>query len=206
MEASDAEIDDDLIIELDVDEESVEAAAPAPVSDELDEITAALESEGPVGVAGAPSKPDAGAEESLEEVFAAFREKVDEEVGSEDFRTHYDLGIGYKEMGLIEEAMAEFERSCPSEEVGREARVMLAVCHRELGQVEQAVRWYREALDLGGGEPGGLLELRYDLAEVLIESGETAAAQQLLREVADADPSFRDVKDRLNHLQARQNV
>ena len=49
--------------------------------------------------------PASESEESLDEVFAAFRERVDEEVSADDFRTHYDLGIGYKEMGLIDEAI-----------------------------------------------------------------------------------------------------
>ena len=37
------------------------------------------------------------------QIFSAFKERVQEEVGSEDHRTHYDLGIAYQEMGLVRE-------------------------------------------------------------------------------------------------------
>ncbi|MDH3592346.1 MAG: tetratricopeptide repeat protein, partial [Planctomycetota bacterium] len=78
--------------------------------DDLSAIAAALDDElfdeDPLGDA-----PASESEESLDEVFAAFRERVEEEVGADDFRTHYDLGIGYKEMGLLDAAIAEFEIS-----------------------------------------------------------------------------------------------
>src|SRR5439155_592486 len=43
------------------------------------------------------------------EVLGEFRNKVAQTVRREDAQTHYDLGIAYKEMGLLEEAVSEFE-------------------------------------------------------------------------------------------------
>ena len=37
-----------------------------------------------------------------------FKKGVEEQAGREDSDTHYNLGIAYKEMGLLDEAIAEF--------------------------------------------------------------------------------------------------
>ncbi len=144
--------------------------------------------------------PASESEESLDEVFAAFRERVEEEVGADDFRTHYDLGIGYKEMGLLDAAVAEFELCLESPELSHEACVMLAMCCREMARFEAAADWYRKALqetDEGKPESFGL---RYDLADVLSESGETGSALDLFRGLQELDPGFRDVSERVSQL------
>ena len=43
------------------------------------------------------------------EVLGEFRARLQQVVRPEDVQTHYDLGIAYKEMGLLDEAVAEFE-------------------------------------------------------------------------------------------------
>ena len=43
----------------------------------------------------------------LEEIFANFKDSVDKEVGSEDYNTHYNLGLAYMEMELFEDAIKE---------------------------------------------------------------------------------------------------
>jgi tetratricopeptide (TPR) repeat protein len=146
--------------------------------------------------------PASESEESLDEVFAAFRERVEQEVGAEDFRTHYDLGIGYKEMGLLDAAMAEFEISVKSEDLFQVSCVMLALCCREQAQLDQAADWYRQALEAIEDGNAGRFALRYDLAEVLVESGDTGSALDLFRDVHQHDPDFRDVAERVSQLAA----
>ncbi len=45
---------------------------------------------------------------SVDEVFAEFKKGLEKVVKPEDVDTHYDLGIAYKEMGLIDDAIGEF--------------------------------------------------------------------------------------------------
>jgi tetratricopeptide (TPR) repeat protein len=186
-------------------DDSAEPAMPptagAADDDDLSTITAALESELFSEEIEAPV-PEVQTEQSLEDVFAAFKRHVAEEVGSEDFRTHYDLGIAYKEMGLMDEAVAEFEVAAQSSEMAREAFIMLALCHRERQDPSAASEWYRRAIDAPGGDPESVLGLRYDLAELLLESGDAEAALQQFRAMLEADPSFRDVQERISQLEA----
>ncbi len=194
---------------LDALEETLRAALASDEDDRLDEedlstLTAALASVGadaPLEVA-AVDRDDEG-EPSLEEVFDSFKRHVDATVHAEDFRTRYDLGIAYKEMGLVDEALEAFRAALASPELRREACTMIALCHRERGEIDEAVVWYRRALegeDEGAGEFHGI---RYDLAEVLLERGEQDDALRLFRSVLEVDPSYREVRRYVADLQSR---
>ena len=201
-----------MVIDFGADE--VEVAAEVPVSalepspvaedadDDLSAITAALEDT--VFNDEAESTPQPESEQSLESVFAAFREQVDKELDSDDFRTHYDLGIGYMEMGLLDEAVREFEVAMGSAELYRDACVMLAVSHRNRQDSASAIEWFRKALDCQSDDEAKIHELRYDLAEVLLDSGDVEGALGEFRVVLGADANFRDVRQRVEQLDSRQ--
>jgi tetratricopeptide (TPR) repeat protein len=181
----------------------VEASATSVRLDDgdLTDLTAALaveltDGEEATGAAGE-------GEESLEEVFAAFKRQVEDEVGSEDFRTHYDLGIAYKEMGLLNDALKEFEVASGSPELFREACSMAALCQRQRGDIEGAVRWYQKALEAPGGTPEELQGLQYDLADALLQQGNDQAALDMFQSIMDGDPGYRDVQSRVTDLQSR---
>jgi len=179
----------------------LDAPAGADDDDDLSTITAALESELFTGD-DEPLSPEAESEQSLDDVFAAFRDHVKREVGSEDHRTHYDLGIAYKEMGLVEEAIGEFQTALRSPEFARQASVMLAICHRERHELDQAVTWYRQALEVPGATPEDMSALRYELAEMLLQTGDRNGALSLFRDVMQSDPTYRNVQDRVAELES----
>jgi tetratricopeptide (TPR) repeat protein len=181
-------------------------SADGPVEDIVDDddlsaITAALEGELFADEAQ-PVSAEPESEQSLEEVFAAFKEQVDQEVEDDDYRTHYDLGIAYKEMGLMDEAIAQFEQAVQSPEFGREAYTMLALCHRERDELDAAARCYRQAIDSSQSDGEALNSLRYELAELLLNTGDRAGALDEFRHLQEADPSFRDVQDRVASLES----
>lgn len=171
------------------------------VDDDLSAITAALEGE--LFADDQPLVPEEASEQSLDEIFAAFKQHVQQQVGSDDFRTHYDLGIAYKEMGLTEEAISEFTIVTRSEDMYRDACSMIAICHCERREMPQAARWYRQAIAAPGGDAESQCRLRYDLAEVLLQAGEAEQALTLFRDLLQADPSFRDVRDRVIQLESQ---
>jgi len=178
------------------------AVAPAAVTrpvDDLGTIAAALD-----GVlfeeAKVPLAPEADEECSIDEVVASFRSHVAEQVGEEDHRTHYDLGIAYKEMGLVTEAIDAFVLASRAAGLRAEACNMIALCHRERGEIDDAVRWYREALAGAGGQ-GLERGLRYDLAETLLERGDAEAALLEFRGLLRVDPGYRDVGLRVAGLE-----
>lgn len=211
-----ADDDDDVVIDFDADEKEAEAPvveiktpAASPVQpvvgngdDDLSAITAALENS--MFSDEAESSPRPESEQSLESVFAAFREQVDKELDSDDFRTHYDLGIGYMEMGLLDEAVREFEVAMGSAELHRDACVMLALAHRSRQDSTLSIEWFRKALECQSDDASKVHELRYDLAEVLLDSGDVEGALGEFRRVLGANANFRDVRQRVEQLDSRQ--
>jgi tetratricopeptide (TPR) repeat protein len=185
-----------------------EAAPAGPFEDltlddsDLSSITATLESElGDAPLAAATPAPEV--EQSINEVFDDFKRHVNEEVGAEDYRTHYDLGIAYKEMGLVDDAIEEFRVAAQAPELFRDACSMLAMCHRARGDFDEAALWYRRTLAAPGDGTEPLTGIRYDLAEVLFEQGDYKGALELFQQVMRADPSYREVRRQVSDLEAR---
>ncbi len=169
---------------------------------DLSSITDALEAQfGPDAAEGA-DEPHAApeSEQSVDEVFGAFKEQVKAAVDAGDFRTHYDLGIAYKEMGLLDDAVAEFRVAAGTPELYREACSMLGLCHRERGELADAIRWYRSAIDAPGSDEAPLSGLRYDLAGTLEQSGDLQGAYDLFSRIVADEPGFRDVELRVARL------
>ena len=105
-------------------------------------------------------------------------------------------------MGLLDAAVSEFQISVKGEQLFQVSCVMLALCCREQAQLDQAADWYRQALEAFEDETSGSCALRYDLAEVLVESGDTGSALDLFRGLQQLDPEFRDVAERVSQLAA----
>ncbi len=132
-------------------------------------------------------KPEAAAPQStesgpLKEVFDEFRAELGE-MGAEDedLETHYNLGIAFREMGLLEEAIGEFQKVAKASDRGRPFRYTMQCCtllglaFMEKGQPAIAAIWYERALQTPGMDPESTLALRYDLALLVVVAFEMGA-------------------------------
>jgi pilus assembly protein FimV len=153
----------------------------------------------------APSPADAG---PLKEVFDEFRAELGE-MGSEDedLETHYNLGIAFREMGLLEEAISEFQKVAKASERGRPFRysmqcyTLLGLTFMDRGQPSIAAMWYERALHLPDVEPESALALRYDLGVAQESAGEIEAALKSFFQVYAVNIDYRDVGERIASLQ-----
>src|SRR4029077_5743867 len=87
-------------------------------------------------------------EQSLEEIFKEFKKGVEQQLDSEDYDTHYNLGIAYKEMGLIDESISEFQLASKDPKRAVECASMLGLCFLEKGMPQLAIKWYRKGLEM----------------------------------------------------------
>jgi len=138
----------------------------------------------------------------LTEIFNEFRRGVDKQLGQEDYDTRYNLGIAYKEMGLVDEAISEFQLA--AKDPGRifECSSMLGICFIEKGMPKIAVNWFQKALQAGGRSAEEYAGLRYDLASAYEAAGELDEAVSLLTDLYAENSGFRDVATRLRELKA----
>jgi pilus assembly protein FimV len=144
----------------------------------------------------------------LSEVFQEFRSELGE-LGEEDedLETHYNLGIAYREMGLLDEAIGEFQKVAKAVQKGKPFRyamncaVLLALSFADKGEPKIAALWYKRALELPGLEQETILALRYDLGISLENAGEPDEALDCFRQVYAMNIDYRDVSDRIATLQ-----
>jgi tetratricopeptide (TPR) repeat protein len=80
---------------------------------------------------------------------------------------------------------------------------MLGLCHWERGEAQEAIQWYRMAIDAPGAEEAPLSGLRYDLAAMLEQTGDVRGAYDLLAQVLAEEPGYRDVDVRVATLRGR---
>jgi pilus assembly protein FimV len=131
--------------------------------------------------------------QSVEELFDAFREGVEQQVRVDDYDTHYNLGIAYKEMMLIEPAMEEFKKAMLDPERTLECCSMLSICELSQGNLEAATTWLRKGILAPGFPPEDAIGLRYDLGETLISMGLPEEAKIEFNQVYELDPDYRDI-------------
>jgi tetratricopeptide (TPR) repeat protein len=144
----------------------------------------------------------------LKEVFEEFRAELGE-MGAEeeDLETHYNLGIAFREMGLLEEAISEFQKVAKATERGRpfpyimQCCTLLGLAFMEKGQPGIAAIWYERALQTPGNDPESTLALRYDLGVAQETAGEQDAALKSFSQVYAMNIDYRDVAERIAALQ-----
>ena len=137
----------------------------------------------------------------FEEVFRAFKREIDDQVGADEYETHYDLAIAYKEMELLDDAVSELAivRSSGRMPI-QDFAVLLASCKLGLGQPQDAVAVLEEALGSGGADQATMVSLRYELGEAFLAAGQTQQAREAFQKVAAADPDYREVQNRVAEL------
>ena len=140
-------------------------------------------------------------EQSLEEIFKEFKKGVEQQLDSEDYDTHYNLGIAYKEMGLIDEAIGEFQLASKDLKRAVECASMLGLCFLEKGMPQLAIKWYRKGLDMPEIKDEEHLGLLYDLASAYMETGDAENAQKAFTEVYGMNSTYRDVSARIKQLE-----
>jgi tetratricopeptide (TPR) repeat protein len=181
---------DDLLADA---EAAVAAVQPAPDADF--DLAAELE-DGDQGGHTAGEKSGT----AFDEVFAAFKKGIQDQVGEEESETHYDLAIAYKEMGLLEDAVRELEIVQRAGARPAETLSLMATCKMELGEPAVAATHLADALAIVGESGESAVSLRYDLGEALLAAGRQSEALEAFKKVAGRQPAFRDVADRIAEL------
>jgi tetratricopeptide (TPR) repeat protein len=161
--------------------------------------------------AAAKSSPfgeDAGVD--LAEMFGEL--KHDLEVGAstteEDPETHYNLGIAFREMGLLDEAIGELQKTCQAVDRGHpfpqvmQTYTWLAQCFLDKGVPEAAIRWYQKALTVPSIDEETCTALHYELAAAYETAGDKPSALKHFMEVYGRNIDYRDVAERIKPLKS----
>jgi tetratricopeptide (TPR) repeat protein len=170
------------------------APAPEPAAVPVAEASGAEEKFAgarPGGEALQAVAPDA------EAMWGELHKGTEGQVGDEDCETHYDLGVAYKEMGLIAEAVEELRLAARGPTRFVDACTMLAACYKDQSLSAPAIAFLERVLADAGCVGPSVPYAKYDLAVLYEEEGFADKAIRLYEDI----PSIRDVEARLRRLQ-----
>jgi tetratricopeptide (TPR) repeat protein len=117
-----------------------------------------------------------------------------------DLASHRDLGIGYKDMGLFDAAIKEFNVLTGDPALLVFALMMIGECHEAKGSLADAVATYKRALNHPGVKDAEATQLYYQLGGAFQALGDVNEALYFFEKVAKRDPAFRDVRRRITDL------
>ena len=139
-------------------------------------------------------------EDGFESIFSDFKRGVSQTLSEGDHETRYDLGIAYKEMGLIEDAIAEFRLCLESPARLVDSLNMMGLCALDLGRPADAMSHFEQALATEGLPEVQRIGLTFELGRSFEAAGDRARAHSAYQTVAEADPSFPGIQERIAAL------
>jgi len=146
----------------------------------------------------------------LSEMFGELKHELEEDVATaeEDPETHYNLGVAFREMGLLDEAIAELQKVCTSIERGHpfaqtvQTYTWLAQCFLDKGVPDAAIRWYEKALHIPGLDTEARVAINYELGSACESAHDKSAALRHFTYVYGANIDYRDVAERIQALKS----
>ncbi len=163
---------------------------------------------GPATAPAGTVDPAAGVD--LADMFGELKHELEDEAAStdEDPETHYNLGVAFREMGLLDEAIGELQKVCQAVDRGHPfPRIMqtctwLAQCFLDKDMPDAAIRWYEKALKLDAIDEETRTALHYELASAYETAGNKSAALHHFTEVYGSNIDYRDVTERIQTLKS----
>jgi len=201
----------DRMTELDAQERSVRGGSgtrPSPAAAtgedrafDIAESMSGLEIESPASVHAPPTPIGPTQQVDVEEVFAQFKAGVAKQIGVDDAQSHYDLGVAYKEMALLDDAMREFETAARDDKRACVCHSMIGTIQLERGDLNEAIESFLRALAAPVRTKEQEASLNYEIGAAYEVMTLNKQALDYFQRAARLVPSFRDVQERVRKLQ-----
>jgi tetratricopeptide (TPR) repeat protein len=153
-------------------------------------------------VVGDDAKPTGDEQADFEDMLRRFKQGVAANVDDEDFDSHYDLGVAFKEMGLVDDAIAQFQKALRSDNHRSRAYEALGQCFVEKGQHQVAATLLARAVDTTRVDDRVLVGSLYLLGYALEHLQREREALVYYHRVFAVDVEFRDVASRIRALES----
>ena len=145
--------------------------------------------------------PTGDEEADFQDMLKKFKQGISENVDEEDHQSHYDLGVAYKEMGLLDEAISEFQKALRAPANRVPTYEALGLCFIEKEQYPMAATILGRALHEPGVSENQLIGVLYLLGRCAQERGQRDAAIEYYQRVFVVDIQFQDVGERLSAVE-----
>ncbi len=131
------------------------------------------------------------------------------QTAQDDPETHYNLGVAFREMGLLDEAIGEFQKVAKGTQKDKfpphflQACTLLASSFMDKKMPAIATKWYLRALEMPDLDEEARLALQYDLGMAYEQAGDTRTALEKFTEVYSQNIDYRNVAEKIRLLQQK---
>ncbi|MEA2102601.1 MAG: tetratricopeptide repeat protein, partial [Thermodesulfobacteriota bacterium] len=129
----------------------------------------------------------------VDSVFKAIEESRAQEESTDPLFL-YNMGLAYRETGLMEEAIESFEKVISTGEKLFDAYIMLGISFRENGLFDQSLKSLNKGAaleDVSGNTKVGIL---YEMGQTYKAMGDTQQALNIFKEIQKEHKDFKDVE------------
>ena len=148
----------------------------------------------------AEQEPSGDEEADFADMLRKFKQGLADNLDAEDYQSHYDLAIAFREMGLIDEAIAEFQKALGSPTNRLATYEALGQCFMDKQQFKLASSVLGRALTERAPEDQ-LVGVLYLLGMSAEAQGNTGEALGFYQRVFVVDIEFRDVAERMHAIE-----
>jgi len=147
-------------------------------------------------------EPENNEQKDFAEMLDKFKSGISRNVDEEDFESHYDLGIAFAEMGLMDEAIGSFQKAQRGPDQRLRASEAIGQCFMDKGEAAVAIAVLNKLLHEPGMSDSRLVGVLYLLGRAAESLGHAAEAAGYFHRVLAVQIGFRDAADRLAALTA----
>jgi tetratricopeptide (TPR) repeat protein len=162
-------------------------------------------------VADTPASDSTVASYGFEDLFAELGDDLQvaalPTMQTADYETHYNLGLAYKEMDLMDDAVEEFQNAvkmvAPKDGTPRYLQCcnLIGHCFMEKAMPRLAIKWYLRGLEAPGHTEDEYQALRYELGVAYEQTGEADKALELFSDIYAVNVTYRNIGDKVRALQ-----
>ncbi len=174
----------------------------------------------PTAVSDPDPKPDLGAiniddfaspipgqtaapDEDLEATIDSFADAADDVLEDEDYKAHYDLGLAYKSMGLLDKSIYEFQISAKDDDTYLASCDEIADCFLQQDMPEAALKWAKKGIDREGYSADYYLNLWFNYGVALESLEKEEEALDAFKNVYQENARFRGVSKKIKALKKK---
>ncbi len=147
-----------------------------------------------------PDEPTGDEDRDFQTMLSEFKKGIDANIELDDSQAHYDLGVAFREMGLLDEAISEFQKALRSSQDRLRTAEALGLCFFDKGQFAVATTVLKRAVDAEAGGDDEKIGLLYWLGRCEEKQGHGTQALSHYQRIFAIDIDFQDVKQRVKQL------
>lgn len=152
-----------------------------------------------------PQAGQAANQVDVDGLFERFKHSVKQQVSEGDSKAHYDLGIAYKDLSLLDDAIDELNLASRDAELECKCQTLIGNIYAEQNVWDKAAKAYSRALSAVRKTKDEETGLYYELGHVSDMLSQTDQSIYYFRQVLRRDQNYRDARDRVAELRTRRH-